>query len=83
MYDKREIVDKNKLYFDNLYQSIVNVPGVVMEFGVHWGSGISLLNNLRLLYEPYNFSRKIIGFDTFEGFVGVSDLDGPDVSDGQ
>ena len=28
------------------------------------------------MYEPYNVSRKIIGFDSFEGFPTVSPEDG-------
>ena len=39
-----------------------------MEFGVRWGQNLITLNNLRGIYEPFNHSRKIIGFDTFEGF---------------
>ena len=30
------------------------------------------------MYEPFNHNRKIIGFDTFEGFAGVSQRDGGD-----
>ena len=37
---------------------------------------IQLFTTLRNIYEPYNTSRKIIGFDTFEGFPSVSDKDG-------
>ena len=40
-----------------------------MEFGVEFGSTLSLLTKLRGIYEPYNYSRKIIGFDTFTGFT--------------
>ena len=40
-----------------------------MEFGVEYGSSLALLSNLRAIYEPYNYSRKIIGFDTFSGFT--------------
>jgi len=30
---------------------------------------------LATIYEPYNHTRKIIGFDTFEGFSKVTDYD--------
>lgn len=56
------------LYFNDLYQKILDIPGVICEFGVQWGASMVQLINLRGIYEPYNFSRKIIGFDTFEGF---------------
>jgi hypothetical protein len=47
-----------------------------MEFGVRWGQTLSLLSALRGIFEPFNRHRKIIGFDTFEGFKGLSDQDG-------
>ena len=47
-----------------------------MEFCVRCGQNPITLNNLRGIHEPYNYSRKIIGFDTFEGFSGVSKEDG-------
>jgi hypothetical protein len=64
-------------YFYELYKKIINVPGCIMEFGVHFGANLSLLINLRGIFEPYNSSRKIIGFDTFSGFSSVdSSFDG-------
>ncbi len=30
------------------------------------------------MYEPFNYSRKIVGFDTFSGFPSVSKKDGAD-----
>ena len=64
------------LWMHEIYQKIINVPGVVMEFGVRWGQNLALFQNLRSIYEPYNYTRKVIGFDTFSGFVGTSSLDG-------
>jgi len=59
------------LYWNTLYQRILDVPGIIVECGVHYGASLAVLGNLRGIYEPYNFSRQIIGFDTFAGFVGV------------
>src|SRR5512142_97379 len=56
------------IYYERLYRQIVEIPGVICEFGVQWGAGMALLMNLRGMYEPYNVQRRIIGFDTFEGF---------------
>jgi hypothetical protein len=64
------------IYYYELYQKIINVPGVICEFGVQWGATLSLLANLRGMYEPYNVSRKIFGFDTFEGFSTIDGKDG-------
>jgi len=64
------------LFMNELYQKIINVNGVVMEFGVKWGQNLSLFESFRGMYEPYNYTRKVIGFDTFEGFPSVHENDG-------
>ncbi|HUK25566.1 MAG TPA: hypothetical protein VLV49_13375 [Terriglobales bacterium] len=63
------------LYMHELYQKVVNVHGVVAEFGTRWGQNLALFSSFRGIYEPYNHTRKIIGFDTFSGFTGVSRRD--------
>ena len=64
------------LYFNDLYRRILNIHGVIMEFGVRWGPNLSLLQSLRGIYEPFNYTRKIIGFDTFTGFESTHNKDG-------
>jgi len=64
------------LFFNEIYNKILNSHGVIMEFGVRWGQTLSLLSAMRGIYEPFNRHRKIIGFDTFTGFEGVCDKDG-------
>jgi hypothetical protein len=64
------------LYLNELYERIVSLPGVVMEFGVWWGANLALLSSFRSVYEPYNWGRKIIGFDTFEGYPDPGPEDG-------
>ena len=64
------------LFMHEMYQKIINVHGVVMEFGVRWGQTLSLFQSFRGMYEPYNYNRKLIGFDTFEGFPSVHAKDG-------
>jgi hypothetical protein len=68
--------------FCELYQKILNVHGHIIEFGARWGQTLSLFCMLRNIYEPYNFSRKIIGFDTFEGSSEISPLDGSQLQAG-
>lgn len=63
------------LFINELYEQIVNVPGVIMEFGTWWGQNLVLYENLRSIYEPFNYDRRIIGFDTFEGYENISDKD--------
>ena len=64
------------LFLDELYKKITDVHGVVMEFGCRYGQNLALMASLRAMYEPYNLSRKIIGFDTFGGFEGTTAQDG-------
>lgn len=68
------------LYLNGLYQQILDVPGVICEFGVQWGATLSTLMNLRGMLEPYNYSRSIVGFDTFQGFVTTAPQDGEGVA---
>jgi hypothetical protein len=75
LFQKRQDLTK-QLFFNDVYQQIMGVHGVIMEFGTRWGQNLVTLNNLRAIHEPYNFSRKIIGFDTFGGFASVNSKDG-------
>jgi hypothetical protein len=64
------------LFLDEMYRMITDVPGVIVEFGCWWGQNLAVLENLRAIYEPFNQSRRIIGFDTFYGYPERTDLDG-------
>jgi len=64
------------LFMNYIYQKIIDVQGVVFDLGTRWGQNMSLFSSLRGIYEPYNRHRKIIGFDTFEGFVEITPEDG-------
>lgn len=63
-------------FMQKLYEMIVPVHGVIMEFGVRWGQNMALFSSLRGIHEPYNYNRRIIGFDTFEGFPTTTLEDG-------
>jgi hypothetical protein len=64
------------IFMHELYQKIIPVTGIIVELGVRWGQSLALFSSLRGIYEPYNYSRKIVGFDTFAGFPTVSEKDG-------
>lgn len=72
------------LFMHDLYRRVLDVHGVVMEFGTRWGQNLALFSVFRGLYEPYNYTRHIVGFDTFAGFPDVSPEDGanPKVTEG-
>lgn len=69
-------------FIQKLYEMIIPVHGIVAEFGVRWGQNMALFSVLRGIHEPFNYNRKIVGFDTFAGFPSVSIEDGSDVEDG-
>lgn len=64
------------LFMDFLFRQIVDVQGVVMEFGTRWGQNAALFAALRGIYEPFNRHRKIVAFDTFAGFPVIAPQDG-------
>ena len=59
-----------------IYELQKKSSGSILEFGVHYGSSFAQLINLRSIHEPYNYSRHIYGFDTFDGFAEVTNYDG-------
>ncbi len=63
------------LVLNELYELIKNQPGAILEFGVWYGQNMVLFENLRAIYEPFNKTRKIIGFDSFDGYKGFSGKD--------
>ncbi len=75
LYTRSSAIAK-MLYINELYQLNIKTPGVIMEFGVWWGANLALFESLRAVYEPYNYTRKIIGFDTFGGYDSISNQDG-------
>lgn len=64
------------LFFYEIYKKIVHTHGIIAEFGVRWGQTLSLMSALRGILEPFNRHRKIVGFDTFDGFKGFCEKDG-------
>ena len=75
LFLKRQELSKI-LFLNHVYQKIIHIHGIMIEFGVRWGQNLITLNNLRGIYEPYNYGRKLIGFDTFKGFVNTDIKDG-------
>lgn len=63
------------LFWDEAYRKIINIPGNIYVFGTWWGQDMTLLYNLRAVHEPYNFTRKIYGFDTFTGYPEPTNRD--------
>ena len=56
-----------------IYKKIVGTTGVIIECGVFNGAGLFTWAQLSNIFEPVNYTRKVIGFDTFSGFPSVNE----------
>ncbi|MGK0296634.1 MAG: hypothetical protein ACI9XC_000223 [Gammaproteobacteria bacterium] len=60
---------------NDLFKMQLGISGSVVEVGVHRGASLMAWAYFSSIYEPVNYLRKIIGFDTFEGFPSISKQD--------
>jgi hypothetical protein len=56
-----------------IFKKIIGTTGIIVECGVFNGAGLFTWAQLSNIYEPTNYTRKIVGFDTFSGFPEVND----------
>ena len=66
---------KRFLALYELFKLVLPVKGSVVECGVHRGFGLMAFAKLSAMLEPENLTRRLYGFDTFEGFPAVSEKD--------
>ncbi|WP_417911583.1 TylF/MycF/NovP-related O-methyltransferase [Candidatus Electronema sp. TJ] len=64
-----------------IFKKVIGIHGHIVECGVFLGGGLMTWANLSAIYEPVNHSRRIIGFDTFEGFPNIHEKDKGDNPD--
>jgi hypothetical protein len=76
LFQSRQDLSRVLLLGELYRQHILPAAGVIMEFGTFFGRNAALLTNLRSIFEPYNFTRRLIVFDTFSGLCGVGEKDG-------
>lgn len=74
LYATRQSVATFLLKYE-IFRRIVNVHGSIVECGVAYGSGLMSFSLFSSIFEPVNYTRKIIGFDTFEGFPSLTPKD--------
>jgi hypothetical protein len=58
-----------------IFKLIQGVQGSIVECGVMLGGGLFSFAKLSAMLEPYNFQRRVYGFDTFEGFPEIHESD--------
>lgn len=64
-----------------IFKLILTAKGSIIECGVNHGFGLMSWAKLSAILEPVNLTRRIYGFDSFEGFPGISDKDVSAASD--
>lgn len=58
-----------------IYKMQMDTMGSIFEFGVARGFGLMTWAQLSTIFEPVNYTRKIVGFESFEGFPSVTKED--------
>ena len=58
-----------------IFKFTQNVKGSIFYFGVFHGAGLMTFANLSAALEPFNHTREIVGFDTFQGYPEISSSD--------
>jgi Macrocin-O-methyltransferase (TylF) len=65
-----------------LFKLIHEVSGAIVECGVARGNNLLLFSHLSSVFEPYAINRRIVGFDTFDGFRSMGGRSDPtDISE--
>ena len=64
-----------------LFEQILDVSGAIVECGVAGGNNLMLFSHMSSIMEPYAINRRIVGFDTFEGFRSIAPEDPDDISE--
>jgi len=73
-YVRRQDVTKWLARYE-IFKKVLPVKGSVVECGVYRGAGLMSWALFSDMMEPVNLTRRIYGFDTFEGFPDVSGKD--------
>lgn len=73
-YVRRQKIARFLVQYE-LFRKQMPVKGSIIECGVHHGGGVMAWAHLSATLEPYNYHRRVIGFDTFSGFPSVSGFD--------
>src|SRR4030042_1561460 len=58
-----------------MFKRVLDLQGSIVECGVLAGGGLMVWAELSAIFEPLNYQRRIIGFDTFSGFTELSPED--------
>src|SRR5581483_7890752 len=71
----RRVPLKRFLALYEIFKRILPVKGSIVELGVFRGFGLMSWAKLSAILEPENLTRRIYGFDTFQGFPNLANQD--------
>lgn len=71
-YVSRESVTRF-LARNEVFKKQLDIHGSILDFGVRRGASLMTWAQLSAIYEPVNYTREIVGFDTFEGFPEIDE----------
>jgi hypothetical protein len=71
----RRVPLKRFLAMYEIFKRVLPVKGSIVECGVFRGFGLMSWAKLSAILEPENLTRRIYGFDTFEGFPAIARQD--------
>lgn len=74
VYTTRQVITRFLERYE-VFKMIANNTGDIFECGVGGGLGLMAFSHFCSIFEPNHYTRNIVGFDTFEGFTGISDKD--------
>ena len=74
LYAPRQVVSDFLVRYE-LFKMQLEIPGSIFELGVFNGQGLMTYAQCSAILEPNNVSRRIYGFDTFEGFTDIAKSD--------
>jgi hypothetical protein len=81
LFSTRQAVSEMAVRYE-LFQMIREVSGSIVECGVARGNNLLLFSHLSSVFEPYAINRRIVGFDTFQGFRSMGGKGDPtDISE--
>jgi hypothetical protein len=73
-YVRRQSLSKFLARAD-LFRKILDVHGSIIDAGINAGCSLFTFAQLSAIFEPVNYTRKIIGFDTFTGIPSIHKKD--------
>jgi hypothetical protein len=73
-YTRRQSLSKFMARSD-IFRKMIEIHGSVIDCGINSGASLFSFAQLSAIFEPVNYTRKVIGFDTFSGIANVTDKD--------